>query len=101
MQMKSDFRYATHKRLGNFDAYQSINNYAQNITISGELIAKSQLQLEAFENMANEKKERTMVFADGTAKSVLIISIKKSREGFLKDGAFLRQAYTIEMVVVL
>jgi len=101
IELKSDFRYATQKRLKNFDIYQAVNSYAQSITINGELIAKSQIQLKAFEDMANEKKERTMVFADGTAKSVLILSFNRSRDTFLKDGAFLKQGYTIKMAVIL
>lgn len=95
-----NFRFSTHQRIGNFDSYQDVGKYEEAIEIDGTLITKSQEQLKAFETMAREKKPRTMVFADGTGETVLILSLEKERSSFLKDGLFLKQTYKIALAVV-
>ena len=101
ISQKEEYRFSTQKRLDSFDIFQDINKHGETLSISGELYAKSQSQLKAFEDMAREKKERTFVLTDGTVKTVIILSLEKTKESFLQDGAFLKQSYTIEMVVVL
>ena len=96
----TNFRFATHARLGNFDEYQDVGKHEESIEIEGVLIAKSQTQLKDFEVMAKKKEPVTIAFGDGTCKTILIFNIEKERNTFLKDGAFLKQTYKIALTVV-
>lgn len=95
-----DFPFAENKRVGNFDSFQDVGKYEEKIEIEGTLIAKSQTQIRAFEMLGRSKAEQTMVFGDGTAKTVLIFSLEADKSNFLKEGLFLMQGYKISLQVV-
>lgn len=95
-----DLKFATHERLGNFNLYQDVGKYEEDIVIKGTLIVKSQKQLDDFETMAKRKKAITIAFVNGTAQTILILKIKRVIDTFLKDGSFLKQNYTINLQVV-
>lgn len=97
---KTSYKFSSQKRLGNFDSWQSVGKYEGKIDIAGTLIAKSQSQLRGFEIMAKKKEPQTMAFSNGTAKTVLILELETDKSSFLNDGAFLRQTYKINLVVV-
>lgn len=99
-QSKTNFNFVTHENLGTFDSYQDVGKYEQVDSLKGTLIAKSQKELNSFENMAKRKEIQTIAFANGNAYSVLIRSIEKTRKNFLQSGEFLEQAYSIELQVV-
>ncbi len=95
-----DLKFATHERLGNFNLYQNIGKYEEDINIKGTLIVKSQRQLDAFEVMAKRKEAVTLTLGNGTASTILIKNLRTIRDTFLKDGLFLKQSYTIGLQVV-
>ena len=95
-----NFNFTANKRLGNFDRWQSVGKYEETISIDGTLIAKSQNQLKDFELMARAKSPETMAFTNGTCLTVVILNLDIDQSTFLKDGAFLRQTYKINLGVV-
>ena len=95
-----DLKFATHERLGNFNLYQDVGKYEEEISIKGTLIVKSQRQLDAFEVMAKRKEAVTLTLGNGTASTILIKNLRTIRDTFLKDGLFLKQSYTIALQVV-
>jgi phage protein U len=94
------YRFNTNQRLGNFDSWQSSGKHEETIEIKGKLIVQSQSQFRQFEIMAQAKLPRTLAFTDGTCKTVIILGLELDRSGFLKDGAFLKQAFKIDIAVV-
>ena len=95
-----NFTFNHSQRLGNFDNWQSTGMYEETIELKGTLIAKSQKQLRDFELMARAKQPRILAFGDGTCKTILILTLELSRSSFLKDGAFLKQEFKIDLAVV-
>lgn len=95
-----DFKFAIHERLGNFNEYQNIEKYEEDISIKGTLIVKKQKQLEDFEIMAKKKQEVTLTLGNGNASTMLIMKLKTIQDSFLKEGLFLKQSYTISLQVV-
>jgi len=94
-----NFGFSANKRLCNFDGYQAVGLYEENIEINGTLIAKSQKQLGKFEDLAKQKTPVTFV-TNESIQTVLILSLEKERTFFLQDGAFTKQAYKIVLQVV-
>jgi len=94
------YKYSTMQRIGTFDDYQSVGKYEESIELNGILITKSQSQLDAFEKIAQDKKAKTLAFANGRCESVIITSLEMDRSSFLKDGAFLKQSFKIGLKVV-
>lgn len=94
-----NFRFSANQRLGNFDSFQSSGKHEETIEIKGTLIVKSQSQLKKFEIMAKAKQPVTFV-TDDMIKTILIFSLEKEKNTFLKDGKFLKQTYTIILQVV-
>ncbi len=99
-QSKITFNFATHENVGGFNTYQSIGKYEETNTLKGNLIAKSQKQLKEFESMAKLKQNQTIAFSSGSAYTILIFSIAKTKRNFLQSGEFLEQAYEIELQIV-
>lgn len=93
------FRYGVIQRIGNFDLFQNAGKHEEDITIEGILICKSQDQIKAFEDMAKEKKARTMSFSNGRCKTVVIMNIDIEQSNFLKTGEFLRQSFRAFLAV--
>ena len=100
LQSRITFNFATHENLGGFNTYQSVGKHEQSDTLNGNLIAKSQKQLNDFESMAKDKEKQTIAFANGSAYSIIIMSIDKSKKNFLRSGEFLEQSYAIKLQVV-
>lgn len=94
------FKYARHERLGNFDTFQNVGQYEEDITLNGTLICKSQQQLREFEFLAKLKTNHILTLPDGTCKTILTNDIQKNKSNFLKSGEFLRQEYSISLTVV-
>jgi len=94
------YEFTTIEKIGKHNGYQDLGKYEQRDTISGELIVKSQRALDEFENMAAKKEPITISFSTGVAYTVLIFTIQKSKKNFLRDGAFLKQSYSIELAKV-
>ena len=95
-----EYPFVTFNKIGDYDSYQSVGKEQQKDTISGVLIAKSIRILDDFEKLAAKKQPITMAFSTGVAYTVLIFSVKKTKNLFLNDGTFLKQSYTIELVKV-
>jgi phage protein U len=93
------YRFSSTQLLGNHDSHKPSGLHEESIEIKGTLIAKSQNQLKDFEKMAEEKLPRTLVFGDGTCKTILILGLELDRSSFLKDGAFIKQVFKIDIVV--
>jgi len=94
------YGFVTIEKIGKHNGYQDLGKYEQRDTISGELIVKSQSALDEFENMAAKQEPVTISFSTGVAYTVLIFTIQKSKKKFLRDGAFLKQSYSIELAKV-
>lgn len=95
-----DYPFVTFSRIGDYDTYQSVGKEQQKDSISGVLIVKSMRALDDFEKLAAKKEPLTIAFSTGEAYTILIFSIKKTKNLFLKDGSFLKQSYSIELVKV-
>lgn len=93
------YKFSQTQRIGNFDDWQNVGKHEESIEIDGVLLAKSQEQLKAFEKMAEEKKTRTLAFSNGTCKTIIILNLELEQSNFLKDGAFLKQAFKISLAV--
>ena len=93
----TDYPFVENERIGDYNSYQSVGKEEQTDSISGELIAKSINALVEFENLAAKKEEQTIAFSTGVAYTVIIRRITKTRSSFLRDGAFLKQSYQIEL----
>ncbi len=91
------FGYATNKRLGNHNSYQAIGAWEEKVEFNGTLIAKSIKQMSDFEVSAKLKEETTLALGSGEVMKVVILSLELERDSFLKDGAFLKQTYKIEL----
>jgi phage protein U len=94
---KLTFGFATHENIGGFNSYQPMGKWEESSSISGTLIAKSQKQLDDFEDMAKKKLPVTLALASGKAYTVLIFDIEEKRNTFLKGGEFVKQDYTIQL----
>jgi phage protein U len=94
------YSFATIERIGDYDAYQSLGKEEQKDSISGNLIVKSIRALDDFEKMAAKKEPITIAFSTGAAYTVLITSLTKTKSKFLRDGSFLKQAYSVELIKV-
>ena len=80
-----DFRFNTNQRLGNFDSWQNRGKYEEVIEINGTLIAKSQDQLKAFEQMARKKLPVTLAFTNGTCSTIIILKLEIEQSTFLQS----------------
>jgi len=96
----TDYPFVTFAKIGDYDSYQSVGKEQQKDTISGILIVKSMRALDDFEKLAAKKEPLTIAFSTGSAYTILIFSIKKTKNLFLKDGSFLKQSYSINLVKV-
>ncbi len=94
-----NYRFNSTQRIGNHDNWQNVGKHEESIELSGVLLLKSQTQLDDFEKMAEEKVARTLAFSNGRCKTILILSLELEQSSFLKDGAFLRQGFTISIAV--
>ena len=100
LKSSTDFKYARHERLGNFDSFQAVGKYEESITIEGVLIVKKQQQLKEFELLGKMKTQHILTLPDGTCKSIVILNIETAKSNYLKSGEFLRQDYTLSLAVV-
>jgi uncharacterized protein len=95
-----NFNFSSVARVGNFNAYQSVGKYEEEISIEGSLIAKSQSQIKKFELMAQKKEQHILAFTDGTYKKVIIKALEVDKSLFIPGGASIRQDYRITLSVV-
>ncbi|DAB40815.1 MAG TPA: hypothetical protein CFH81_00465 [Sulfurovum sp. UBA12169] len=94
------FKFARHEKLGNFDSFQNIGRYEEEITIHGTLICQSQHQLKSFELLGKMKTQHILTLPDGTCKTIIITTLDTDKSTFLKTGEFLRQEYALSIAVV-
>lgn len=100
LKRSMDYRFNAQQRISNHDYFQDISKYEESIELKGVLLLKSQSQLKDLEDMAKEKKERLLVFTNGTCKTVIILTLELEQSNFLKDGAFLKQSFKINLAVI-
>jgi phage protein U len=50
--------------------------------------------------MARKKLPVTLAFTNGTCNTIIILKLEIEQSTFLKDGAFLKQTYKINLAVI-
>jgi phage protein U len=91
------FGWNRQSRLGNHNYTQKSGKFEESISFSGKLILKSVSTLKAFEDMAKEQKPQRLTLGTGESYKITIDSISRTKSGFLKDGKFRYQEYSISM----
>jgi len=91
------FGWNTQKRLGNHQYIQSDGMWEEAIKFSGKLVMKSVNVLKEFEDKAKEQKPVRITFGTGESYMITIDSINRTKRGFLKDGKYRYQEYSISM----
>lgn len=94
---KLSFNWNKQKRMGNHQYTQSDGMWEEDITFSGKLILKSINALKEFEDKAKEQKPVRITFGTGESYMITIESIDRTKSGFLKDGKYRYQEYSISM----
>lgn len=97
MQHRLSFDWNRQKRLGNHQHTQSSGKWEEAIMFTGKLIMKSVNALSDFEEMAKEKKPVRITFGTGESYEITIDTISRTKSGFLKDGKYRFQEYSISM----
>lgn len=69
----------------------------ESVTFSGKLIMRSVNALKDFENMAKEQKPVRLTLGTGESYQVTIESLNRTKSGFLKDGKYRYQEYSIPL----
>lgn len=92
------FGWNRQKRLGTHSYTQRDGLWEEAITFSGKLILKSVNILKDFEDMAKEQLPVRMTLG-GTGESYMITisDLSRTKSGFLKDGKYRYQEYSISM----
>lgn len=92
------FGWNKQKRLGTHSYMQRDGLWEEAITFSGKLILKSVNILKDFEDMAKEQVPVRMTLG-GTGESYMITisDLSRTKSGFLKDGKYRYQEYSISM----
>jgi len=91
------FGWDKQKRLGSHVYTQRDGLWEENITFTGKLILKSVNILKEFEDMAKEQLPVRLTLGTGESYKITIESLSRSKSGFMKDGKFRYQEFTISM----
>jgi len=97
IQHQISFKWNRQKRIGNHQHTQREGLWEESITFSGKLIMQSINALKEFEDMAKEQKPVRLTLGTGESYQVTIESLNRSKSGFLKDGKYRYQEYSIPM----
>jgi len=85
------------KRVGSHTYTQRDGLWEESISFNGKLILKSVNILKNFEDMAKEQKPVRLTLGTGESYQITIESLNRSKSGFLKDGKFRYQEFSITM----
>ena len=91
------FNFSKIDRIGMNPTYQSTKGYEESFTISGKLIQKSNSSLKKLEDIAKKKQAIRLTLGSGESLMVLIESIGEGRSGFLKDGHYLKNDFSVSL----
>lgn len=97
IQHKLNFGWNRQKRLGNHQHTQRDGLWEESITFSGKLIIKSVNALKEFEDKAKEQIPLRITLGSGESYMVTIDEINRTKSGFLKNGKYRYQEYSISM----
>lgn len=100
---KKEFEQMTHeitwnwaetKRIGNHPKKQAVGKSNETISFTGTLKVQSIYSFDDFEEIAEKQEPVTFSSVNGSF-MVVIHSIKKDKQRFLKTGEYLEQGFTI------
>jgi len=91
------FGWNRQKRISEHSYTQREGLWEESISFSGKLILKSINILKDFEEMAKEQLPQRLTLGTGESYKITIESISRTKSGFLKDGKFRYQEYSISM----
>jgi phage protein U len=97
IQHQISFGWNRQSRSGNHKHTQSEGEWEESIVFSGKLLMKSVNIFKDFEDMAKEKKPVRLTLGTGESYLVTIDSLNRTKSGFLKDGKYRYQEYSIPM----
>ncbi|MBL4775304.1 MAG: phage tail protein [Mariprofundus sp.] len=100
MKRSLTFDFEATKLINDHDVWAATGKFSQSITMGGILIAKSNGALLPLEELAKKKEPVTLAFEIGKALKVVIISIETDQSLFLKNGAFIKQDFQVQLGVV-
>ena len=92
-----NFPFDTQKRIGNHEYTQKRGQWEEDVNFNGKLILKSVNILKEFEDMAKEQLPVRLTLGTGESYKVTIKSMSRTKSGFLKDGKFRYQGFSIAM----
>jgi phage protein U len=91
------FGWDRKKRLANHNFTQRDGLWEETISFSGKLLLMSVNSLDAFEDMAKEQLPQRLTLGTGKSYKIVIDNISRTKSGFLKDGKYRYQEYSISM----
>lgn len=91
------FGWNKQKRIGNHQHIQREGLWEESVAFSGKLIIKRIDALKEFEDKAKEQKPVRITFGTGESYMIIIENISRTKSGFLKDGKYRYQEYSISM----
>ncbi len=97
IQHQISFKWDRQDRSGNHNHTQSTGKWEESIVFSGKLLMQSVNILKDFEDMAKEKKPVRLTLGTGESYLITIDSLSRSKSGFLKDGKYRYQEYSIQL----
>jgi phage protein U len=97
IQHQISFKWNRQDRAGNHQHTQKAGKWEESITFSGKLIMQSTNALKDFEDIAKEQKPVRLTLGTGESYLVTIDSLSRMKSGFLKDGKYRYQEFSIPM----
>ena len=94
------YGFENSKLINAHDDWQATDKFSETRTLSGTLVKKHNYILDDLEKIAQKKQPVTLALDDGRAFSVLILEINTDQSSFLKNGAFLKQDFEIQLGVI-
>ncbi len=97
IQHRFNFEWSRKKRIANHQYTQRNGLWEEAITFSGKLLLQSVDALKAFEDLAKEQRPVRLTLGTGESYEVVIDGLSRVKSGFLKDGKYRYQEYSISM----
>lgn len=85
------------QRQGNHTYTQKSGTWEEETTFKGKLVLKSVRVLDDFENAIKEGKPIRLTLGTGESYEVAIDNLTRTKSGFLRNGGFRFQEYSIKM----
>ncbi len=97
IQHQLSFGWNRQQRVGNHQHTQRDGLWSESINFAGKLVMKSVSSLNDFEEIAKKQLPVRITFGTGESYQVTIDSLSRTKSGFLKDGKYRYQEYSISL----